>query len=148
MKKTLIVLIALFAMVAFVSGAMAKAPKAMHFKGKVTAYEAGTMIKVKGAKEKEMTFDIAADAKIKGEVKEGAKVTVTYKKEGEKMVATSISAAAHKKQTPQSQKVKSEPGTQPSTAPGTTPQSQKSQSEPGTQPSTAPGTTPQGQKQQ
>jgi Ni,Fe-hydrogenase III component G len=109
MKKTLIVLIALFAMVAFVSGAVAqqkpetpqsqkhKAPKAMHFKGTVAAYEAGKMIKVKGAKEKEMTFDIAANAKIKGEVKEGAKVVVMYKKDGDKMVATSISAAAPKK---------------------------------------------------
>ena len=28
-----------------------------------------------------MTFDIAADAKVKGEIKEGAKVTVTYKKD-------------------------------------------------------------------
>ena len=113
MKKILIVLIALFAMVAFVSGVVAqqkaetpaaapkaekpKAPKAMHFKGTVAAYEAGKMITVKGAKEKEMTFDIAANAKIKGEVKEGAKVVVMYKKDGDKMVATSISAAAPKK---------------------------------------------------
>lgn len=141
MKKLMIVLIALFAMVAFVSGAVAqqqtpqgekgkapegssvsgvqtqqkgetpqsqkhKAPKAMHFKGTVAAYEAGKSITVKGAKEKEMTFDVAADAKIKGEVKEGAKVTVMYKKDGDKMVATSISAGAPKKETPQSQKQK------------------------------------------
>ncbi len=113
MKKLLIVLIALFAMVAFVSGVVAqqkeeapaaapkaekhKAPKAMHFKGTVAAYEAGKMITVKGHKEKEMTFDVAADAKIKGEVKEGAKVTVMYKKEGDKMVAVGISAAPPKK---------------------------------------------------
>ena len=112
-KKFLIVLIALFATVAFVSGVVAqqkpetpaaapkaekhKAPKAMHFKGTVAAYEAGKMIKVKGHKEKEMTFDVAADAKIKGEVKEGAKVKVLYKKDGDKMVATSISAPAPKK---------------------------------------------------
>ena len=135
MKKTLIVLVALFAMVAFVSVAMAqqetpqtqktKAPKAMNFKGTVAAYEAGKMIKVKGAKEKEMTFDVAADAKIKGEVKEGAKVTVAYKKDGDKMVATSISVAGAKKETPQTQKTKSEPGTQRPTAAGETPQSQK-----------------------
>jgi len=97
MKKFLIVLVALFAMVAFVSGVVAqqkeeapaaapkaekpKAAKTHHFKGTVAAYEAGKMITVKGAKEKEMTFDVAADAKIKGEVKEGAKVTVMYKKE-------------------------------------------------------------------
>ncbi len=113
MKKFLVVLIALFAMVAFVSGVVAqqkeeapaqapkaekpKAPKAMHFKGTVAAYEAGKTITVKGAKEKEMTFDVAADAKIKGEVKEGAKVTVTYKKEDDKMVASAISAHHTKK---------------------------------------------------
>ena len=44
-----------------------------------------------------MTFNIAADAKIKGEAKEGAKVTVGYKKDGDKMVATSIAVAAPKK---------------------------------------------------
>ena len=137
MKKTLIVLVALFAMVAFVSGVVAqtetpqsqkhKAPKAMHFKGTVAAYEAGKMIKVKGAKEKEMTFDVAADAKIKGEVKEGAKVTVMYKKDGDKMVATSIAASGAKKETPQSQKTKSEPGAKPKAegAATETPQSQK-----------------------
>lgn len=119
MKRTLIVLVALLAMVAFVVGAVAqekkapaapaaekakaekpKAPKATNFKGTIVAYEAGKMIKVKGSKEKEMTFDIAADAKIKGEAKEGAKVTVGYKKDGDKMVATSISVAAAKKAKP------------------------------------------------
>ena len=118
MKKTLIVLVALLAMVAFVSVAVAqkaeegkkttttttttttektKAPKPMKFSGTVAAYEAGKMIKIKGAKDKEMTFDVTADTKVKGEVKEGAKASVTYKKEGEKMVATAINAAAPKK---------------------------------------------------
>jgi len=114
MKKVLIVLVALLAMVAFVSGVVAqekkaekpaaaadkpkadkpKAPTAM--KGAVVAYEAGKTIKIK-AKDKELAFDIAADAKIKGEVKEGAKVTVAYKKDGDKMVATGITVAAAKK---------------------------------------------------
>jgi|MudIll2142460700_1097286.scaffolds.fasta_scaffold1049384_1 flagellar basal body L-ring protein FlgH len=67
--------------------------------GTVAAYEAGKMIAVK-MKDKEMKFDIAADAKIKGEVKEGAKATVAYKKDGDKMVATSISVAAPKKEAP------------------------------------------------
>jgi hypothetical protein len=122
MKKSLIIVIALVAMVAFVGGVVAqtpapapapaapapapekakmekpaKAPKAMKASGAVAAYEAGKMIKVKGAKDKEWTFDIAPDAKIKGEPKEGAKVTVMYKKDGDKMVATSISVAAAKK---------------------------------------------------
>jgi hypothetical protein len=117
MKKLLIVLVALFAMVAFVSGVVAqekktetpaaapkaekpKAPKPMKFSGAVAAYEAGKMIKIKG-KDKEMTFDVTADTKVKGEVKEGAKAGVTYKKEGEKMVATAISVAPPKKPKPE-----------------------------------------------
>jgi hypothetical protein len=139
MKRTLTVVIALLAMVAFVSGVMAQAPapktekpavapapaapapapapaaekkmekkppKAMSFKGTVAAYEAGKMIKVKGAKDKEMAFDVAADAKIKGEVKEGAKVTVAYKKDGDKMVATAITVAEKK---PKAEKKPAEP---------------------------------------
>jgi hypothetical protein len=133
MKRTLTVLIALLAMVAFVSGVMAQAPapkaekpvvapapapaappapapapaaakkaekpktpKAMKASGTVAAFEAGKTIKVKGAKDKEWNFDIAPDAKIKGEVKEGAKVTVSYKKDGDKMVATAITVAKAK----------------------------------------------------
>ncbi len=116
MKKVLIVLVALLAMVAFVSGVVAQekkaekpaaaadkpkadkpeAPKALKVTGAVAAYEAGKTITVK-TKDKELAFDIAADAKVKGEVKEGAKVTVTYKKDGDKMVATAISVAAAKK---------------------------------------------------
>ena len=115
MKKVLMVVVALLAMVAFVSGVVAqekpaaekpkavkakadkpKAPKAMKATGAVVAYEAGKMIKVK-AKDKEMEFAIAADAKVKGDVKEGAKATVTYKKDGDKMTATAIAVAAAKK---------------------------------------------------
>ena len=119
MRKLLIVLVTLFAMIAFVSGVVAqekkaetpapaaekakaekpKASKPMRAYGTVAAYEAGKTIKVKGSKEKEWTFDIAPDAKIKGEVKEGAKVRVVYSKEDGKMVATSISLAAKKVKT-------------------------------------------------
>jgi hypothetical protein len=117
MKKSLIIVVALLAMVAFVGGVVAqekkapapaaapapapekaaKAPKALKASGTVAAYEAGKMIKVKGSKDKEWTFDIAPGAKIKGEPKEGSKATVMYKKDGDKMVATSISVAAAKK---------------------------------------------------
>jgi hypothetical protein len=139
MKKTLIVLIALFAMVAFVSGAVAqksetpqsqktKAPGITYFKGTVMAYEAGKMIKVKGAKGKEVTLDIAPDAVIKGEVKEGAKVAVAYKKDGDKVVCTGIKVAGAK-ETPQSQKTKAEPGTQQPKAAGTAPETPQSQKE-------------------
>ena len=115
MKKILVVFVALLAMVAFVSGVVAqekraekpaaavdkpkadkpKAPEALKASGAVVAYEAGKTIKIK-AKDKELAFDIAADAKIKGEVKEGAKVTVAYKKDGDKMVATGITVAKKK----------------------------------------------------
>lgn len=117
MKKTLIVLIALLTTVAFVGGVIAqekkvespapaaekakaekpKAPKAMRASGIVSAYQAGKMIKMTGAKDKEWNFDISPDAKVKGEPKEGAKVTVIYKKDGDKMVATSIAVAAPRK---------------------------------------------------
>jgi hypothetical protein len=74
-------------------------PKALKATGTVAGYEAGKMITVK-MKDKEMKFDIAADAKVKGEIKDGAKVTVMYKKDGDKMVATSISGPAPKKEAP------------------------------------------------
>jgi len=130
MKRALVVMVALLAMVAFVSGVMAQAPaktekpaapavekatpasapekakpadkpksdkpKAMKFAGAVAGYEAGKMIKVKGSKNKEMTFDVTGDTKMKGEVKEGSKVTVMYKKDGDKVVATSIAVSAEK----------------------------------------------------
>ena len=117
MRKALIILISLFVMGAFVSGVVAQekkaeqpaptpapAPAAEKAKpakpikafGTVSAYEAGKTITVKGKKNKELTFDIAPDAKIKGEPKEGAKVTVMYKKEGDKMIASSIAVTAKK----------------------------------------------------
>jgi len=122
MKKFLVFTVALLAMVAFASMALAQAPpktekpaapppgpapeKAAPAKvekpkaakppkpitGIVSAYEAGKTIAVK-VKDKEVKFDLAADAKIKGEVKPGAKVTVAYKKEGDKMIATSVTVA-------------------------------------------------------
>ena len=83
-----------------------KAAKAMKASGMVAAYEAGKMIKVKGPKDKEWTFDVTGDTRGKGDVKEGAKVTVMYKKEGDKMVANSISVAppAKKKAAPKEEK--------------------------------------------
>jgi uncharacterized protein YdeI (BOF family) len=116
MKRMLIIMVALLAMVAFASSVIAQAPaktekpaaapapgpaaekpkmekpkaeKPKTMRGTVAAYEAGKMIKIKGAKE-EYTFDVTGDTKISGEVKEGAKATVAYKKDGDKMIATSI----------------------------------------------------------
>jgi len=73
-----------------------EAPKAIRVSGTVAAYEAGKMIKVKG-KDQEMAFDLTGDTRVKGDVKDGAKVTVMYKKEGDKMVATAITVVAEKK---------------------------------------------------
>jgi len=120
MKKVFVIVIALLTMVAFAGSVMAQAPakpaepakpaapaekpktekkeapKATKATGTVAGYEAGKMIKVKG-KDKETTFGITGDTKVKGEVKDGAKVTVMYKKDGDKMVATSVTVAAEKK---------------------------------------------------
>ncbi len=134
MKRILVVMVALLAMVAFVSGVMAQAPattekpaapaaekvapapakakpaaeknksgkpKEMKFNGTVAGYEAGKMIMVKGPKNKEMTFDVTGDTKMKGEVKEGSKVTVMYKKDGDKMAATSIAVSKPPKKAPE-----------------------------------------------
>jgi len=73
-----------------------EAPKATRVSGIVAAYEAGKMIKVKG-KDKEMAFDLTGDTRVKGDVKDGAKVTVMYKKEGDKVVANVITVLAEKK---------------------------------------------------
>jgi endo-beta-N-acetylglucosaminidase D len=117
MRKITILFIAIFAMTTLVSGALAQgdkaetqppgaaksktekttAPKLMKAYGTVEAYETGKTLKVKGKKSKEWTFAIARGAKIKGEVKAGSKVRVTYKKEEGRMVATAISATAGRK---------------------------------------------------
>ena len=103
MKRAMVVMVALLAMVAFVSGVMAQAPaqtkkpKALKFGGAVVGYEAGKMIQVKRDSGTEMTFSITKNTQMQGEVKEGAKATVTYKKDGDKMVATAIAVAPGKK---------------------------------------------------
>jgi len=119
MKKYLAISVVLLTIVAFASGVMAQtpakpapqpaaekskvespkaekkeSPQTMDVSGIVTAYQAGKTIKVKG---KDMAFEITGDTKVKGEVKEGANITVTYKKEGDKMVATAITVATEKK---------------------------------------------------
>ena len=120
MKNILAVFVALLTLVAFGSVVMAQAPakpaapatekpkaetpkaekkeapKAMTASGTVASYEAGKTIKVKG-KDKEMLFDVTGETNVKGDVKEGAKVTVKYKKDGGKMIATAITVAAEKK---------------------------------------------------
>jgi len=101
MKKILFAMIALFTMLVFISVAPAAAKKSaktktMKASGMVSAYETGKTITVKDAKGKEMTFEIAADAKVSEGIKDGAKVKVTYHKVEKKMVANSISIVAAK----------------------------------------------------
>ena len=70
--------------------------KTLRISGTVAAYEAGKLIKVK-EKDKEVTFDLTGDTKVKGEIKDGAQVTVMIKKEGDKLVATTITVVVEKK---------------------------------------------------
>jgi len=70
--------------------------KTLRISGTVAAYEADKLIKVK-EKDKEVTFDLTGDTKVKGEIKDGAQVTVMIKKEGDKLVATTITVVVEKK---------------------------------------------------
>jgi len=109
MKKCLFVLIALLTVFAFATGAVAAekkgtAPQAGKVSGTVTTYIAASQadktagtISVKDAKDKIWAFDVLPDTKVTGEVKNDAKVTVAYKKEGGKMIASSIAVIAVKK---------------------------------------------------
>jgi hypothetical protein len=73
-----------------------EATQDMKASGTVSAYEAGKLIRVK-EKDKEMVFDLTGQTAVKGEVKDGAQVTVMYKKDGNKMVATDITVTTQKK---------------------------------------------------
>jgi Cu/Ag efflux protein CusF len=109
--KKIIVLVSLLTLIAFVFGAIAQpkpspaaapAPAPMKFSGKIAKVdEMGKMIDVKGKVKKEgktMTFAIDDMAKItKGkaemkmaDLKEGTMVSVEYKKESDKMIATAV----------------------------------------------------------
>ena len=121
MKKVL-VLVVLLALVAFVSGAMAQqkpaekpapapAPAKPAEKAKVEKFsgavqkvdEMAKTVVVKG-KTKEMTFALDEKTKITkagkamplSNLKEGMQVSVQYKKDGDKMIATAIKAAVPK----------------------------------------------------
>jgi hypothetical protein len=125
MKKTLAISIGLLTILAFATAAMAQgqakpaaspiapasekskaedtkvmkkeeAPAALEASGAVMGYEAKKMIKVK-EKDKEMVFEVTGETKIKGEIKEGAPVTVMYKQDGNKMIASTISAGGERK---------------------------------------------------
>ncbi len=135
--KKLIVLVAFLTMAAFVSGLMAqgtpptapapapeKAAKVEKFSGTVDKVdEPGKVFEVK-AKTKTMSFTADDQTKItKGgkpltlaDVKKGMKVSVQYKKEGDKNIATAITASA-----PKSTAKKTKPAAQPAMAPAEKP---------------------------
>ena len=110
MKRFLLVLMALLTVFAFASGVVAAEKKAAaksevtKVTGAVTAYiaarqaerMAGT-ITVKDAKGNDWSFDVPPDTKITGEVTRGVTATVNYKKEGGKMIASTITVIAVKK---------------------------------------------------
>jgi hypothetical protein len=73
-----------------------EASQTLNASGTVAAYEAGKMVRIKD-RDKEMAFDLTGTTAVKGEVKDGAKVTVMYKKDGDKMVATGITVIVEKK---------------------------------------------------
>jgi len=117
--KKLILLVAVLTMVAFVSGTMAqqkpasvpasapspeKPAKMEKFSGTVEKVDEATkMIDVK-MKKKTMAFAVDDQTKITkagkemafADVKKGMHVSLDYKKEGDKMIATAIKAAAPK----------------------------------------------------
>ncbi|MBC8419713.1 MAG: hypothetical protein ISR62_01335 [Desulfobacteraceae bacterium] len=109
MKKFLIIMVALFVSFAFVTGVMAEEKKAavkteavktMTAKGTVKAYEKDATLTVKVSKKTDLAFKIGEKADVQGDVKVGAKVSVTYNKDkdGKDNIATSI-IAMEKKET-------------------------------------------------
>jgi Cu/Ag efflux protein CusF len=120
--KKLILLVALLTLVAFVSGTLAQQktapapakaagtppPKLEKFSGvidKVDEMAKAVVVKIKVKKE-EKTLTFAIDDKTKitkgketlsfGDLKKGMNVSVEYKKDGDKLVAVTIKAAAPK----------------------------------------------------
>ena len=101
MKKALFVLVCLLAVFAFTSGVMAAQQsttqgKALKASGTVLTYDPAAMIVIKTSKGKEMHFDLAANAKVGSKVDRGSMVTVTYKKQGQKLVASSVAVSTKK----------------------------------------------------
>jgi hypothetical protein len=54
------------------------------------------MIAIKTAKGNEMHFNLAPNAKVGSKVDRGSKVTVTYTKQGQKLVASAVAVSTKK----------------------------------------------------
>jgi hypothetical protein len=102
MKKALFVLVCLLAVFAFTSGVMAAAQQSttksqvLKASGTVLTYDPGAMIVIKTSKGQEMHFNLAANAKVGSKVDRGSMVTVTYKKQGQKLVASAVAVSTKK----------------------------------------------------
>ncbi len=140
--KKLILVVALLTMVAFVSGVMAqqkpapapakpaataapeKPAKAEKFSGTVEKVdEAAKTVVVKG-KKGDMTFDVGAAKVTKGgkemplgDLKSGMTVHIEYKKDGDKMVASSVKASAPKAAKAEKKEKAEKPAAKPAEAP-------------------------------
>lgn len=101
MKKAFLVLMGLLAVLAFTSEVIAAQPsttksQVLKASGTVLAYDPGIMVVIKTSKGKEMHFDLAANAKVGSKVDRGSKVTVSYKKQGQKLVASAVAVPTKK----------------------------------------------------
>ena len=101
MKKALFVLVCVLAVFAFTSGVMAAQQsttksQVLKASGSVLSYDPGIMVVIKTSKGKEMHFDLAANAKVGSKIDRGSKVTVTYTKQGQKLVASAVAASTKK----------------------------------------------------
>lgn len=95
MKKTIVLLAVVVALGFAVSAVFAAEEGTLKASGVVKSIGEGKLVLTAG--EKELTF-VVNDATKKPEgLKEGAKVVVVYKKEGEQMIALSIMVAREKK---------------------------------------------------
>jgi hypothetical protein len=98
------------------------APKAkvQQYTGEVAKMDmAGKSIVVKG-KKGDMNFDVA-NAKMKGEPKEGDKVVVKYTEKDGKMVASSVTKAAAEKKPVEKKSAAEKPAAKPAPAPAAAP---------------------------
>jgi len=91
MKKALFVLVCLLAVFTFTSGVMAAEQsttksKVLKASGTVLTYDPAAMIAIKTAKGNEMHFNLAPSSKV----------TVTYTKQGQKLVASAVAVSTKK----------------------------------------------------
>lgn len=111
MKRSMLVVFAVFMGLAFAGSAMATAKtgtktaaKSYRTSGVVMSYAAGKHLTIKRHGKTVLVFEIAPKARIKEEFKAGEKVIVHYLKNGDRMIASTVSKLVYKhKSTPKAQ---------------------------------------------